>query len=177
MTATATPPVAADAAVRTPDLLDLLAHTARYEWPVLPEGRVWGWRSTRPDLRSRRGYRWPWPGGEAVAPDDGRDLTPEADPAEACPSSILGGLCLARTWRGASSGGATAAVALLVHYDPADVLGEDDAKRRVRACVVADVVDLTALNLREADLRGANLSTDDAEIPGWAVANGRLERA
>jgi len=37
--------------------------------------------------------------------------------------------------------------------------------------------DLAGADLSWADLAGANLSTDDAEIPGWAVANGRLERA
>lgn len=34
------------------------------------------WRSVHPDLRSSHGYRWPWPGGEAVAPiPDGAEFT------------------------------------------------------------------------------------------------------
>lgn len=67
---------------RTPDLLDALGGHLDVE---APGGMVLGWRSTWPDLRSRNGYRWPWPGGWAEAPDDGRDLTGN-HPTKACPS-------------------------------------------------------------------------------------------
>ena len=80
---------------RTPDLLDLLAHTD-HPTPDVPDGLVLGWRNTLPDLRSRGGFRWAFPGSWTVAPDDGRDLTSD-HPREACPSGVLGGLCLART--------------------------------------------------------------------------------
>lgn len=36
---------------RTPDLLDLLTHAGML--PQCPDGLTLGWRSTRPDLRSR----------------------------------------------------------------------------------------------------------------------------
>ena len=177
---------------RTPDLLDALGGHLDVE---APGGMVLGWRSTWPDLRSRNGYRWPWPGGWAEAPDDGRDLTGN-HPTKACPSDDLGGLCLAKTWRGSRSGGIPAHTALVVAYQPGDVLGEDDHKLRVRRCLVLDVVDVTShirqghaagadlsgANLYRADLYGANLSGAlrecvDPLIPGWVAVDGRLERA
>ena len=179
--------------MRTPDLLDALAGHIDVE---APEGMILGWRSIRPDLRSRDGFRWPWPGGWAEAPD------------EACPSGELGGLCLAKTWSGARSGGARsrgvpAHIGLVVAYHPDDVLGEDAHKLRVRRCLVLDVVDVcahiraghcTGANLDGADLTGAYLggayltgadlgganldgayrSLGDPPIPGWNVVNDRL---
>ena len=142
---------------RTPDLLDVLRHTESYEWPELPAGHVYGWRSITPDHRSRGGFRWPWPGQTAVAPDDGRDLSPDTAPDEPCPSRALGGLCLAVTWQGARSGGVPATTCLLVAYRADDVLGRDDHKLRVSRCVVLDVVNLTTADLGYADLRGADL--------------------
>ena len=177
---------------RTPDLLDLLRHTDDYAWPDLPTGHVWGWRSITADHRTRDGYRWPWPGQVAVAPDDGRDLSPDTAPGEPCPSETLGGLCVAKTWWGARSGGTPAHIGLLVAYRPEDVLGEDDEKRRVSRCVLLDVVDVTQLNLRGADLTGADLTganltgaylyganrrVGDPPIPGWTrTDNGTLTR-
>ena len=148
--------------MRTPDLLDALAGHIDVE---APEGMILGWRSIRPDLRSRDEFRWPWPGGWAEAPDDGRDLTTN-HPDKACPSETLGGLCLAKTWKGARSGGVPAHIGLVVAYHPDDVLGEDAHKLRVRRCLVLDVVDVcahiraghcTGANLTGADLTGANL--------------------
>ena len=117
------------------------------------------WRSVHPDLRSSRGFRWPFPGGEAVAPlPAGRKFTR----GESCPEFTGDGLCLAKTWRGAASGGIPAITCLLVTYDPADVLGEDDDKLRVSRCRVVDVFDAPAL-VRDgwcagADLYGADLT-------------------
>ena len=116
------------------------------------------WRAVHPDLRSSRGFRWPFPGGEAVAPlPDGMEFT-----RGACPTFVGDGLCLAKTWRGAASGGIPAITCLLVEVDDADVLGEDDDKLRVSRCRVLDVFDGPAL-LRDgwgagADLTGANLA-------------------
>ena len=159
-----------------------------------------GWRSIRPDLRSRDGFRWPWPGGWAEAPDDGRDLTTN-HPDKACPSETLGGLCLAKTWSGARSGGARsrgvpAHIGLVVAYHPDDVLGEDAHKLRVRRCLVLDVVDvcahiraghctganlggayLTRAYLGGANLTGAYRSLGDPPIPGWNVVNDRVVAA
>ena len=122
------------------------------------------WRSVRPDFRSSHGYRWPFPGNDAEAPlPDGAEFT-HGDP---CPQFVGDGLCLAKTWRGAASGGIPAITCLLVTYDPADVLGEDVDKVRVSRCRVVDVFDAPALiragwctgaNLSGAHLYGANLS-------------------
>ena len=125
--------------------------------------RLTAWRAVHPDLRSSRGFRWPFPGNEAVAPlPDGAEFT-HGNP---CPKFVGDGLCLAKTWRGAASGSIPAITCLLVEFAPADVLGEDDDKVRVSRCRVVDVFDAPALirdgwcqgaNLRGADLRGANL--------------------
>lgn len=121
------------------------------------------WRAVHPDLRSSRGFRWPWPGNEAVAPlPDGKEFTL----GHPCPLFPGDGLCLAKTWRGAASGSIPAITCLLVEFDEADVLGEDDDKLRVSRCRVVDVFDGPALirdgwcagaNLRGANLGGANL--------------------
>ena len=165
---------------RTPDLLDALGGHLGVE---APGGMVLGWRSTRPDLRSQNGYRWPWPGGWAAAPDDGRDLT-DAHPTEACPSETLGGLCLAKSWLGARSGGIPAHMALVVTYRPGDVLGQDDDKMRVRRCLVVDVVDV-AEHIRQgraamANLSGANLSGANlyrADLTGTDLSGADLSGA
>ena len=165
---------------RTPDLLDLLRHTDSYEWPDLPEGHVYGWRSIRPDHHSRDGFRWPWPGQEAVAPDDGRDLSPDTAPGDPCPSAELGGLCLAKTWVGARSGGVPATTNLLVAYRPVDVLGENADKLRVARCVVLDVIDLTGANLARANLARADLGGADlggANLGGANLYEANLARA
>ena len=120
------------------------------------------WRAVHPDLRSSHGYRWPWPGNEAIAPLlDGAEFTR----GEPCPQFIGDGLCLAKTWRGAASGSIPAITCLLVEFDQADVLGEDDDKIRVSRCRVVDLFDAPALIrdgwCRGADLRGANLRGAD----------------
>ena len=142
------------------------------------EPLVLGWRAVQPDLRSSRGHRDPFPGGWALPLDDGRDWSapPFPDAAPSCPSSKLGGYCVAHTWQGARSGGIPAHTVLLVGYRSSDVLGANQAgKVRVRARVTLDVIDLPGLiraghfrganlydaNLRGADLRGADLSHAD----------------
>ena len=160
---------------RTPDLLDLLTHAGML--PQCPDGLTLGWRSTRPDLRSRDGFQWAWPGGTTTAPDDGRDLTYD-HPHEACPSSRLGGLCLAKTWAGAQSGGIPAHVGLVVAYRSDDGLGEDDDKLRVRGAVTLDVVDVVRVLRRHgagADLYRAYLS--GADLSGANLTGARLSRA
>ena len=114
-----------------------------------------GWRAVHPDLRSRGGFRYPFPGQWADAGG------PILDHDDACPRAAGDGLCVAKTWRGAASGGIPATTVLLVGYDQADVYGEDDHKVRVGAMLVLGVVDVAAMarrgHLRYADLGGANL--------------------
>ena len=122
------------------------------------------WRACHPDLRSSHGYRWPFPGNEAVPPlPDGAEFT-RGDP---CPHFEGDGLCLAKTWAGAASGLIPAITCLLVEFEDADVLGEDDDKVRVSRCRVVDVFDAPALirdgwctgaDLTRADLGGADLT-------------------
>ena len=160
---------------RTPDLLDALGGHLDVE---APDGMILGWRSIRPDLRSRGGFRWPWPGQWAESPDDGRDLTGN-HPNKACPSPTLGGLCLAKTWAGARSGSIPAHTALIVAYQPDDVLGRDDHKLRVRRCLILDVIDvcdhIQQGHAAGADLSGADL--DGANLTGANLAGAFLDGA
>ena len=153
---------------RTPDLLDVLRHADKL--PDCPDGLVLGWRNTRFDLMSRGGFQWGWPGQWTEAPDDGRDLTAD-HPYTACPSSELGGLCLAKTWEGALSGGVSSLACLVVAFDPADVLGQDRHKLRVRRALTLTVIDMEQIrsNLDGANLVGARLdgaNLDGADLDG-----------
>ena len=126
------------------------------------------WRSVHPDLRSSHGYRWPLP--------DGAEFT-RGDP---CPQFVGDGLCLAKTWRGAASGNIPAITCLLVEFDEADVLVEDDDKVRVTRCRVVDLFDAPALirdgwcagaNLGGANLGGANLGGANLRYANLRYAN------
>ena len=133
-----------------------------------------GWRAVHPDLRSRDGFRYPFPGQWADAGG------PILDHNDACPRQAGDGLCVAKTWRGAASGGIPATTVLLVAYDHADVYGEDDNKVRVGAMLVLDVIDVAAMarrghlgcaNLGGANLRGANLGSADLRGANLGGAN------
>jgi len=109
-----------------------------------------GWRRVAPDLRSRDGFRWPWPG-------QWTDIV-EADTSdEECAS----GLHVAVGWVGASSTGPVH-TALLVAYRPADVAHRGYDKVRVRQALTLDVIDppamIRARHFTRADLSGVNLS-------------------
>ena len=110
-----------------------------------------GWRAVHPDLRSRDGFRYPFPGQWA---DAGGPILGHTD---ACPRAAGDGLCVAKTWRGAASGGIPATTVLLVGYDQADVYGEDADKVRVGAMLVLDVIDVAVL-ARQGRLAGADLT-------------------
>ncbi len=137
----------------------------------LPEGcDRWGIRSVRPDLRSSRGFRWPWPGqwAEAAGPFN------EAN-TDGCPSAEGDGICLADTYRGMASGGIPARTALLCAYSTADLLGTTagEDKHRVRRALVVDVIDGEAV--ARADLSGADLS--GAYLSGADLSGADLSRA
>ena len=122
-----------------------------------------GFRSVHADLRSRDGFRYPWPGGWAECDPHGRKHS-----TGPCAQFVGDGLHVAKTFRGAGSGGISPQTLLLAAFLPADVLGEDSDKVRVKRLYVVEVVALTALlpiisaylggaNLRGADLRDADL--------------------
>ena len=178
-------------AARTPDLFSLLDQADMM--PQRPKGMRLGWRNTKPDLRSRDGFRWAFPGEWTYTPDDGRD-TSRNHPDKACPSDTLGGLCLAKTWQGARSGGITSAVCLVVAYQQRAVLGGDGHKLRVFGALTLDVIDVTALvrgayldgayldgaNLDGAYLDGANLrgaNLDGANLDGASLDRANLDGA
>jgi len=129
------------------------------EGRTLPEGfDTWGIKSTRPDLTTRGGYRWPFPGNTATAPD-------MADHNDPCPRFAGDGLCVALDWNGMASGGFPARTLLLVAYRASEAHG-NRSKVRVPAVHVVALVDGEALirasgtraNLYGANLSGANLS-------------------
>jgi len=164
------------------NLLELIA--ADY---TMPKGYDrWLIRSVRPDLRSSRGFRWPYPGGVARA-----DGPFEADNSGGCPSAVGDGICAATNWAGMSSGGIPAVTLLLVAVKTGDILGheEGESKLRFKAAKVVDVIDgtqllkerganadlssadLSSANLRLADLRLADLSLADLRLANLSLAN------
>jgi hypothetical protein len=136
-----------------------------------------GWRVVHADWTSSHGFRWPFPGGLAVAD------APIATNTGPCPKAEGDGLCIARTWKGAASGDIPAHTVLIVAYDQADVLGSDDHKVRVRQARVLDVWDAYALvrahgqgaDLRRANLRGADL--EGADLRGANLLDADLRGA
>ena len=122
------------------------------EGRTLPDGYdTWGWKAVRPDLRTRDGYRWPWPGQVAEVTDP--------DPA---PEVCARGLHVALKPAAAIYPLVTL---LLLASRQADVIAADDVKCRVPRCLVVDVLDLPGLgragNLGGADLGGAYLGGAD----------------
>lgn len=156
-------------------LLDVAEEIADAGGMNKPDGLCWGLRANHPDLRSRDGYRWPWPG----------NWTPDCDAVDesnagSSPVRPGDGVCVALTWQGMALGGIPARTLLLVGWHPDDVLGGDASKLRVRKAFVRDVIDLRRLvdtakeRIRGADLggaylRGANLggaNLQDANLGG-----------
>ena len=160
-------------------LLDVIIR----DHPPLDADRVWGIRSVRPDLRSSHGFRWPFPGGEAVP------AGPLLDHSGECPRSAGDGLCAAFTWGGMASGSIPARTLLLVSWARTDTLGSSLHKARIGGPVmVHDVIDgeclvrqngreadLSGADLRGADLRGANLLR--ADLSGADLRGAYLLRA
>ena len=147
----------------------------------LPAGYdTFGFKIVRPDLRSYNDYRWPWPGNavtdyDAIASDN------------PCPVDRTGGFCIARTLRGAASGGHGHAAILLLAYNQADILASNEDKLRVRHAFVVDLIDavriyrdccetdLQRADLQRADLRGADLQR--ANLQGADLQGADLQRA
>ena len=138
----------------------------------------WWFRAVHPDLRSKNGYRYPWPGSWAEAPGP---IQKHSDP---CPQAEGDGLCVAKSFRGAAMGGIPFSTFLLVGVTKRDVLGEDADKIRVRRMYIADVISLATIirgadlrdaNLTSANLRGANLR--DADLRGAYLRGADLRGA
>ena len=142
----------------------------------LPAGYdTFGFKIVRPDLRSYNGYRWPWPGNavtdyDAIASDD------------PCPGNRTGGFCIARTLRGAASGGHGHVAILLLAYNQADILASNEDKLRVRHAFVVDLIDAERIyrECRETDLQGADLQGADlrgADLQGANLQGANLQGA
>ena len=135
---------------------------------ALPDGYDrWAMKSVRADLRTRYGYRWPFPGKVAKAANPTRHDDP-------CPSVDGDGLCVADTYAGMAMGGYVARTLLLVAVKDKHVLADRDGKQRVAECLVIDVLDGEALareHLYGADLRGADLYGADLRRADLRRAN------
>jgi hypothetical protein len=139
------------------------------------EGYELAWKVVRPDGRTRGDFRWPFKGAVKVPKSK---VLPHRG---ACPEQGGDGLCLAKTWAGAASGGLPAITGLVVAYKVTDILGEDGNKIRVRACRVLGPIDLHRLvrdgcgsgaNLSRANLCGANLC--EANLCGTNLCGANL---
>ncbi len=115
----------------------------------------WGWRYVKPDFTSSRNYRWPFPGQWAEAQG------PFQAHRGACPQGVGDGICIARSFRGAASGGYNSRSILIVGWLPEDLLGEEPDKVRVKRAFVLELIDLVSLLGPGADLRSAVLRSAD----------------
>ena len=131
------------------------------------DGLRLAWRVVHPDLRSTHDYRWPLPGSWAESNPGMREYT-QGNP---CPQFFGDGLCLARTWCGAASGGIPAITGLICGYLPKDILGEDVNKLRVRRAYVFEIIDIPTI-IRAGHMAGAKMQ--NAELSGVNLKDARL---
>ena len=155
-------------------LVDTATRLHKQRGGKIPRGHRVLLRSVHGDFTSSRGFRWPFPGGEAVAD------APVTEWNGPCPSAPGDGLCLGKTWGGIASGGISASTLLLCSFRPTDVLGEDDHKVRVFRARVLEVFTFAGLLAEatedeRADLTGANLAR--AYLAGANLAGAYLARA
>jgi len=141
-------------------LTDVLA--PRYTLPDTYDS--YGIKSVRPNLTTRNGFRWPYPGGET-------DVYPLDDHDSPCPQRDGDGLCVALDWAGMASSGFPARTLLLVAYRQHEARGYG-SKLRVPQAAVVDIIDGEKLVTRSgncADLYRANLTRAnlvDADLVG-----------
>lgn len=129
-------------------------------------------KATRPDLRTKNGFRWKMRGRvESPEPGGGRERT-----TGVCPRFPGDGLSLAKTALGMAQGDYSPSTVLIVAVRESDVLAEDEHKVRVLGGFVVDLTDGLALirtngerlhlqdaNLQSANLRGAYLQDADLQ--------------
>jgi uncharacterized protein YjbI with pentapeptide repeats len=152
---------------------------------MLQKQKQWAWKAVDVDHTTRNGFQWPFTG-----------LVKATGPfthGSPCPRSEGDGLCLAKTFEGASQRGKTTQLVLLVSYLQKDLLGEDEAKLRVKQCRVErpenwihdswklitkygnsanlSLADLGSANLSSAILRFANLSLANLKSANLSSAN------
>ena len=161
--------------------IDLIPTIIERAGATLPDGcDRWGIKSTRPDLTTRGGYQWPYPGG--VAECDPTKII--ASNRDAFPEAEGDGLCAALTWWGMASGGFPARTLLLVAWASGDELSDlDPHKVRVSRVHVVALVDGERLlrekgagaNLAFANLTGANLA--GANLTGADLTGANLRGA
>ena len=161
---------------------DLLPVIVEQEAAVLPDGcDSWAIKSVHPDLRTRGGFQWAYPGGTSRS-----DHNLDRDNASPCPTSEGDGLCVATTWQGMASSLIPARTLLLVAYQSGDVLGRDDERGKLRIAGPVHVVSLidgeqfvrehgARANLSWAYLSGADLT--GAYLTGADLTRANLYRA
>src|SRR6185312_5610473 len=108
---------------------------AGYEPP--DDDHLLAWKVVRPDGRTRNDFQWKFSGVMSVP-----KISIVRTNKGPCPERDGDGICLAKTWRGAASGGIAAITGLAIAYRPRDVLGEDAEKLRVSRCKVLAPIDL-----------------------------------
>jgi hypothetical protein len=159
----------------THPLIELLVTEGGHTLP--PGTDTWGIKSVRPDLTTRNGFRWPFPGGVADQ-SDGWDDTNNS----ACPAKVGDGVCTGLDWRGMGAGGLPARTLLLTAHDSASARGDDHKVRAPQVHVVAlvDGERLVREHGRGADLRGAGLRGADlrvADLQGAGLGGANLQGA
>src|SRR3990167_2057864 len=142
-----------------------------------PEGTRLFLKATRPDLRTRNGFRWPIQGRvESPPPEKSRRTT---DP---CPQFPGDGLSVAKTAKGMAQGGYSPSTVLIVAVTAAEILAEDAEKAKITGGLVLDLVDGlriirehgTGANLRGAGLGGAALG--GASLRGASLRGAAADR-
>jgi hypothetical protein len=133
--------------------------------------RRYGWKQVHADGQTRNGFVWPLTVGAEVASADNLD----PDNRHVCPSRPGDGLSVGLTAYGVASAGIRSQTVLIVSWDDADTVAEDEHKVRVAGPVRVEAVldrdrllrrhgrgaNLRGANLRGADLRGADLRGAD----------------
>ncbi len=143
----------------------------------------WAVKATKPDLRTRGGFRWAFPGEWTTDPASDGTYTNNV-----CPQEPGDGLSVALTVAGMALGGYAPSTVLIVGGYSNDIIAQDHSKLKVKRAYTLDVIDgidlirrhgtganLAGAYLYKADLYGANLT--GANLYGANLAGARLYEA